>query len=46
MANCSRDTALRDINDLLEKGILWKSESGGQSVFYVLANRYNELNSN
>lgn len=36
IANCSRDTALRDINDLLEKGVLQKSESGGRSVYYEL----------
>nr|WP_256331003.1 Fic family protein [Pelistega sp. MC2] len=36
MTGCSRDTALRDITDLLDKGILKKSESGGRSVFYTL----------
>lgn len=37
IAGCSRDTALRDINDLLEKGILQKAERGGRSVYYRLA---------
>ena len=37
IAGCSRDTALRDINDLLDKGILQKAESGGRSVYYRLA---------
>lgn len=37
IAKCSRDTALRDLNDLLDKGILQKAESGGRSIFYVLS---------
>lgn len=36
IAGCSRDTALRDITDLLDKGMLKKAESGGRSVFYEL----------
>ena len=32
----SPDTALRDINDLVEKGILIKSDSGGRSTNYIL----------
>jgi DNA topoisomerase IA len=32
----SPDTALRDINDLIEKGILLKSNSGGRSTNYLL----------
>lgn len=32
----SSDTALRDINDLVEKGILIKSDSGGRSTNYEL----------
>ncbi len=32
----SPDTALRDINDLVEKGILIKSNSGGRSTNYIL----------
>jgi Fic family protein len=34
---CSPDTALRDINELLEKGILKKDEGGGRSTSYSLA---------
>lgn len=37
IAGCSRDTALRDISDLVDKGILQKAESGGRSVYYQLA---------
>lgn len=32
----SPDTALRDINDLVKKGILRKSDSGGRSTNYIL----------
>lgn len=32
----SQDTALRDINDLIEKGILCKEASGGRSASYEL----------
>lgn len=35
--NCSADTALRDINDLLERGILKKDAGGGRSTSYSLA---------
>jgi Fic family protein len=34
----SPDTALRDINDLIEKGILNRSEEGGRSSNYKLVN--------
>lgn len=37
MTKCSADTALRDINDLIEKKILQKEASGGRSTNYVLA---------
>ena len=33
---CSQDTALRDINDLVKKGILQKSSSSGRSTSYTL----------
>ena len=33
---CSADTALRDIKDLIEKGILKQEESGGRSTNYKL----------
>ena len=36
IAKCSPDTALRDITDLLERGVLRKSESGGRSTSYEL----------
>ena len=36
MARCSPDTALRDINDLLARGVLRKSEAGGRSTRYEL----------
>lgn len=34
IAKCSADTALRDINDLLERGVLRKLEGGGRSTGY------------
>lgn len=34
IAKCSPDTALRDIQDLMEKGILEKEEGGGRSTSY------------
>lgn len=36
MAKCSPDTALRDINDLLARGVLHKSDAGGRSTSYAL----------
>jgi len=33
---CSQDTALRDIQDLMNKGILIKESSGGRSTSYIL----------
>jgi Fic family protein len=36
IAKCSPDTALRDINDLLARGVLQKSDAGGRSTSYVL----------
>lgn len=36
LAKCSPDTALRDITDLLTRGILRKSEAGGRSTSYEL----------
>jgi len=35
---CSPDTALRDITDLLNRGILRREEGGGRSTSYALAN--------
>jgi len=36
IAKCSSDTALRDITDLLTKGILVKEEGGGRNTAYSL----------
>jgi len=36
LAKCSPDTALRDIHELLDRGILLKNESGGRSTSYCL----------
>ena len=36
IAKCSPDTALRDINDLLARGVLRKTEAGGRSTQYEL----------
>ncbi|MEZ2445071.1 Fic family protein [Chitinophaga sp. RCC_12] len=36
IAKCSSDTAIRDINDLIEKGVLVKEAGGGRSTSYVL----------
>ena len=38
IAKCSPDTALRDIQDLLVRGMLQKSESGGRSTSYTINN--------
>jgi len=37
LAKTSQDTAGRDINDLVERGILQKDEAGGRSTSYSLA---------
>jgi Fic family protein len=36
LAKCSQDTALRDIDDLLQRGILVKDAAGGRSTSYSL----------
>jgi Fic family protein len=36
MAKCSKDTAIRDINDLIEKNIMQKESAGGRSTNYEL----------
>jgi Fic family protein len=38
IAKCSSDTAIRDINDLLQRGILVKEAAGGRSTSYLLKN--------
>lgn len=40
IAKCSAPTALRDLNDLLDKGILVREASGGRSTSYALAPDY------
>jgi Fic family protein len=37
IAKCSSDTALRDVSDLIELGILRKAPGGGRSTAYELA---------
>jgi Fic family protein len=39
LAKCSADTALRDINDLLDRRILVRESPGGRSTSYRLASR-------
>jgi Fic family protein len=36
VAKCSQDTALRDIEDLIHRGVLAKEEAGGRSTAYSL----------
>jgi Fic family protein len=36
IGKCSADTALRDINDLLSRGVLGRLEGGGRSTGYLL----------
>ena len=40
IAKCSADTALRDIKDLIEKGILQQEEAGGRSTNYELVPKW------
>ena len=40
MTKTSTDTALRDITDLVNKGILLKADSGGRSTHYVLNDNF------
>ena len=37
MTRCSQDTALRDITDLIERGVLMRNPEGGRSTSYALA---------
>ena len=39
LAKCSTDTALRDIQQLVERGVLVRNEGGGRSTSYSLAAR-------
>lgn len=36
IAKCSSDTALRDIHELLQRGVLVRSDAGGRSTHYAL----------
>ena len=36
ITKCSKDSAIRDINELIHHGILEKAEAGGRSVSYRL----------
>lgn len=38
LTKCSQDTALRDINELLQRNILIKEQAGGRSTSYKLIN--------
>ena len=40
ITKCSADTALRDIKDLIDKGILKQEESGGRSTNYELTEEW------
>ncbi|MFH6967451.1 Fic family protein [Flavobacterium sp. FlaQc-28] len=40
MTKTSPDTALRDITDLVNKGILIKANSGGRSTHYILKDKF------
>ncbi|MDN3674347.1 Fic family protein [Flavobacterium branchiarum] len=40
IAKTSPDTALRDITDLVNKGILIKADSGGRSTHYILKDKF------
>ncbi len=42
IAKCSQDTALRDIQDLVNRGILTKDSAGGRSTNYLLVQRERE----
>ena len=37
ITKCSQDTALRDIDGLLQRGVLVKEAPGGRSTAYTLA---------
>ncbi|MEO7934974.1 MAG: Fic family protein [Dokdonella sp.] len=39
IAKCSPDTALRDITDLLARGVLRKADAGGRSTHYELSDQ-------
>lgn len=45
LTKCSQDTALRDITDLMERGILVRSREGGRSTSYALTEIAGEIHS-
>ncbi len=45
MCKCSQDTALRDIQDVIKKGILQKDAHGGRSTSYTLLRTFSEISS-
>lgn len=45
ITKCSADTALRDIKDLIAKGILKQEETGGRSTNYELVNGHSDYDS-
>jgi Fic family protein len=40
MNKCSQDTAIRDIQDLIERGILVKEAAGGRSTSYTFSEEF------
>ncbi len=42
MAKCSQDTVLRDIQDLIDKGVLMKDSGGGRSTSYIMNLNFDE----
>ena len=40
LTKCSQDTALRDIQQLVERGVLVRNAAGGRSTSYSLANQH------
>lgn len=46
ITKCSPDTALRDINDLIDKKILYKLPEGGRSTGYALVQDYKPVSKN
>lgn len=40
LARCSQDTALRDIEELVQRGVLMRGPGGGRSTGYVLAGEW------
>ena len=40
LTKCSQDTAIRDIQALIEEGVLMKSSSGGRSTSYYLRGKF------